>query len=80
MKDVLLFKKWQKKTGIKRNLIIFRNSATFLTAIDKNSPAIIKNKKLSNSTIMKELDEMLENDDEIKKHKMEIEKIKYDQK
>jgi hypothetical protein len=50
-----------------------------LTAIDKNSPPKMKSKKLNNSIVYKELEDMVKNDEEINKHKLEIEKLKRDQ-
>lgn len=40
----------------------------------------MKGKKLNNKTVIKELEDMIENDDEIRRHKLEIEMIKREQK
>lgn len=58
-------------------IALYRNSATFLTVINKrSSPVRGVTKKLNNSIIEKELDDMIDNDEEIRNHKLEIEKIK----
>lgn len=47
--------------------------------MDKNSPKKLKDIKLHSSLEYQELEEMVEDDDEIRKHKLEIEMIKRDQ-
>ena len=47
--------------------------------MDKNSPPKLKSTKINNSLDYQELEEMVDNDEEIRKHKLEIEKIKRDQ-
>lgn len=83
-KGVMLFKNPLKEMVLGKFFplisYLYRNSVTFLTAIDKNSPKPAKGKKLNNSTIYQELDELVENDEEVRKHKLEIERLKQEQK
>ncbi len=69
-----------KRIGIyKSGFMVYRNSLTFMTAIDKNSPLRLKSKKMNNSIDYQEINNMVDNDDEIRMHKLEIEKLKRDQ-
>lgn len=47
--------------------------------MDKNSPPKLKSKKLNNSIAYQELESLVQNDEEIRKHRLEIEKLKRDQ-
>lgn len=47
--------------------------------MDPNSPPRLKNQKLNNSIAYHELEELVENDEEIRKHKLEIEMLKREQ-
>ena len=47
--------------------------------MDRNSPKRLKEKKLNGSIEYKELEKLVEEDDEIHNHRQEIEKIKKDQ-
>jgi uncharacterized membrane protein len=50
-----------------------------MTAMDQNSPPRLKSKKMNNSIDYQEINSMVDNDEEIRKHKLEIEKLKRDQ-
>ena len=74
----------KSKYLFKCNLNLFvtnRNSATFLTILEKKSSPIRgvpKKLNLNNSIIEKELDDLVDNDEEIRLHKLEIQKIKHE--
>ncbi|CAI2359110.1 unnamed protein product [Moneuplotes crassus] len=54
------------------------SSAALLTSIDRNSPQRLKDIKLHNSVLYQDIENMIEEDEEIRKQKLEIEKIKQD--
>jgi hypothetical protein len=47
--------------------------------MDQNSPPRLRSKKMNNSIDYREINSMVDNDEEIRKHKLEIEKLKRDQ-
>jgi hypothetical protein len=47
--------------------------------MDKNSPPKLKSRKMNKSIDYREIEEMVDQDEEIRKHKLEIEKLKRDQ-
>lgn len=49
-----------------------------LPSLDPTSPQRLRGKKLNNSVMHQELDEMVDQDEDIRREKLEIEKIKRD--